>query len=177
MTRSRAALIMISGLLLAVLGGVIIGTVLSLSSKVDTLQGSTQDLKTSLATRDQDVEQLRQQLLAHNITPQVSAAPGTPGQPGPAGSQGPAGVNGRNGLNGHPGPAGSPGPRGATGPAGSPGAQGPQGTPGPTGSPGAKGDPGDPAPTSTANPCPTYRPDPLDPTVYQCVSPSPAGSP
>jgi hypothetical protein len=173
MSRSRICLIVIGTTLLAVLVAAVIATPLILSARVD-------EVKSTLANRNNDVQQLREQLLSHNITPRVSAPPPIPGQ---TGGQGPAGRDGRDGrtvvgARGDTGPMStitpSPGARGDTGPMStitpSPGARGDTGpmstiTP----SPGAQGSPG-------PDDC-TWTPDKFDPTSYVCTSPSPSPSP
>lgn len=116
---------------------------LAVSSFLD-LRSDFEQANDEAASRADDVEALRSQLIALGETPDVE----TParGETGEQGERGPQGIAGRDGA------AGPAGPVGATGPAGEQGPAGPEGPAGPAGADGAAGVPGEPGPPGPAGP-------------------------
>ncbi len=129
-----------------------------------------------LLLQDQ-INQLRDDILTIELTPGPQGPPGPVGPQGPTGPQGPIGATGPDGV---AGPAGPQGPVGATGPQGETGltgAQGPQGDPGAAGPQGPAGPPGPIGDTGPAGP-----PGPEGPTgpvgaAGPQGAPGPAGPP
>jgi cell division protein FtsB len=169
----RELLLLLCAVTVAVLLGVLLAAVINLRADFQE-QKDTADARATQRDRlAQDVDALRDQLLALGQTPKVGPAP-TPAERGERGERGLAGRDGQT-IVGPPGPPGRM-PSPIPGPPGRDGRDGADSTaPGPKGDKGDKGDPGSPA-----SPAPSHftcTPREGDPRTFDCEAAEPSPTP